>query len=30
LAGLISLILWLGVVLCGRWIGFTIEPVLAN
>lgn len=30
LAGSISLILWLGVVLCGRWIGFTIEPVLAN
>jgi len=30
LAGLISLTVWLGVVLCGRWIGFTIEPVLAN
>ncbi len=30
LAGLISLTLWLGVILCGRWIGFTIEPVLVN
>ena len=30
LAGFISLSLWLGIILCGRWIGFTIEPVLVN
>lgn len=30
MAGLISLSLWLGIVFCGRWIGFTIEPVLVN
>jgi hypothetical protein len=26
LAGGLSLLLWVGVVACGRWIGFTMEP----
>jgi hypothetical protein len=29
LAGFISIALWAGVIICGRWIGFTLEPVLA-
>jgi hypothetical protein len=29
LAGLVSITLWTGVIICGRWIGFTLEPVLA-
>jgi len=29
LAGLASITLWTGVIICGRWIGFTLEPVLA-
>jgi uncharacterized protein YacL len=28
-AGALSIILWTGVILCGRLIGFTLEPVLA-
>jgi branched-subunit amino acid transport protein len=28
--GLISLAIWILIIFCGRWIGFTIEPVLAN
>jgi len=28
-AGAISIILWTGVIICGRWIGFTLEPVLS-
>ncbi len=26
LAGAISIVLWIAVVACGRWIGFTMEP----
>jgi hypothetical protein len=26
LAGLISILLWVAIVACGRWIGFTMEP----
>lgn len=29
IAGAISIILWTGVIICGRWIGFTLEPVMA-
>jgi hypothetical protein len=29
IAGAISMILWTGVIICGRWIGFTLEPVLS-
>ncbi|MBU3577269.1 DUF6644 family protein [Polynucleobacter sp. UK-Kesae-W10] len=29
LAGALSLVLWIGIIFCGRWIGFTLEPVLA-
>ena len=29
IAGAISLVLWIGIIICGRWIGFTLEPVLA-
>jgi hypothetical protein len=29
IAGAISIILWTGVIICGRWIGFTLEPVLS-
>ena len=29
IAGGISLILWISIIFCGRWIGFTLEPVLA-
>ncbi|SRR5229473_266190 len=26
IAGAVSLLLWIGVVACGRWIGFTLHP----
>lgn len=26
LAGVLSLLLWTGVIICGRWIGFTLSP----
>jgi hypothetical protein len=26
LAGLLSAILWIGIIACGRWIGFTMSP----
>lgn len=26
LAGLLSVLLWIGIVACGRWIGFTMAP----
>jgi hypothetical protein len=26
LAGGLSMLLWIAVVACGRWIGFTIQP----
>ena len=29
IAGAISLTLWVSIIFCGRWIGFTLEPVLA-
>ena len=29
ISGAISLTLWLSIIFCGRWIGFTLEPVLA-
>jgi len=29
IAGGISLTLWISIIFCGRWIGFTLEPVLA-
>jgi hypothetical protein len=29
IAGGISLTLWISIIVCGRWIGFTLEPVLA-
>jgi hypothetical protein len=29
IAGAISLTLWISIIFCGRWIGFTLEPVLA-
>ncbi len=29
ISGAISLMLWIGIIFCGRWIGFTLEPVLA-
>ena len=29
LAGLVSITLWIAIVICGRWIGFTLEPVFA-
>jgi hypothetical protein len=29
IAGTISLTLWISIIFCGRWIGFTLEPVLA-
>jgi hypothetical protein len=29
IAGAISLLLWISIIICGRWIGFTLEPVLA-
>ena len=29
ISGLISLVLWVSIIVCGRWIGFTLEPVLA-
>jgi hypothetical protein len=28
IAGAISLTLWISIIVCGRWIGFTLEPVL--
>lgn len=30
LAGGVSLLLWIGVVTCGRWIGFTLERAIAG
>ncbi len=29
IAGLVSITLWTAIIICGRWIGFTLEPVLA-
>ena len=29
IAGYVSLALWMSIVICGRWIGYTLEPVLA-
>ena len=29
ISGALSLLLWISIVICGRWIGFTLEPVLA-
>ena len=29
IAGLVSITLWISIIICGRWIGFTLEPVLA-
>jgi hypothetical protein len=29
IAGVISILTWMGVIFCGRLIGFTLEPVLA-
>jgi hypothetical protein len=29
IAGAVSLVLWISIIICGRWIGFTLEPVLA-
>lgn len=26
LAGLLSMLLWIGVIVCGRWIGFSMDP----
>jgi hypothetical protein len=26
IAGAVSLIVWIGVVACGRWVGFTLHP----
>jgi hypothetical protein len=26
IAGLVSILIWIGVIICGRWIGFTMEP----
>ena len=28
ISGAISLTLWVSIMICGRWIGFTLEPVL--
>jgi hypothetical protein len=30
IAGAVSLLLWVGVVACGRWIGFSLHPHLLN
>jgi hypothetical protein len=30
LAGLISLLLWISIIICGRWIGFTLAPTLGS
>ena len=26
IAGAVSLLVWIGVVACGRWVGFTLHP----
>jgi uncharacterized membrane protein len=30
IAGAVSLLFWIGVVACGRWVGFTLHPILAG
>jgi hypothetical protein len=30
LAGVISLFLWICIIICGRWIGFTLQPTLGG
>jgi hypothetical protein len=30
MAGIISLFLWIAIIICGRWIGFTLEPTLGS
>ena len=27
LSGVFSLVMWIGIVICGRWVGFTLVPV---
>jgi hypothetical protein len=27
LSGVFSLVMWLGIVVCGRWVGFTLVPI---
>jgi len=27
LSGIFSLVMWLGIVVCGRWVGFTLVPI---
>jgi hypothetical protein len=27
LSGIFSLLMWLGIVVCGRWVGFTLVPI---
>jgi hypothetical protein len=30
IAGIISLLLWITIIICGRWIGFTLLPTLGS